>query len=35
VKGRATLVFWSWGQGGLGLRGGAGARLERLFKRIE
>jgi signal peptidase I len=35
VKGRATLVFWSWGQGGHGARGGAGARLERLFKRIE
>ena len=35
VVGRATLVFWSWGEGG-GLGGdGRGPRIERLFKRIE
>ncbi len=35
VKGRATVVFWSWGEGGVWLRGSVGARVERLFKRIE
>jgi signal peptidase I len=35
VKGRATVVFWSFGRGGLGAEGGAGVRLDRLFKRIE
>lgn len=35
VTGRATLVFWSWGRGGVGPRAGVGARLDRLFKRIE
>ncbi|WP_242339076.1 MULTISPECIES: signal peptidase I [Anaeromyxobacter] len=35
IAGRATVVFWSWGDGG-GLRGdGRGPRLDRLFKRIE
>lgn len=33
IAGRATLVFWSWGDGGGG--GDRGPRLERLFKRIE
>jgi signal peptidase I len=35
VKGRAALVFWSWGPGGSWPRGGAGLRLERLFKPVE
>ena len=35
VKGRATLVWWSWGRGGLGPFGGSGLRTDRLFKRIE
>ncbi len=35
IRGRAAVVFWSWGEGGLSLRRGAGVRLERLFKRIE
>lgn len=35
VKGRATLVWWSWGKGGVLAQAGAGVRLERLFKRIE
>lgn len=36
VKGRAQLVFWSWGRSGWAPRGGpAGLRVERLFKRIE
>lgn len=35
VKGRATLVWWSWGEGGLGGRSGTGIRLDRLFKPIE
>jgi signal peptidase I len=34
VKGKATLVWWSWGRGGTGL-GGEGLRVERLFKAIE
>lgn len=33
IAGRATLVFWSWGDGAGG--GDRGPRLERLFKRIE
>jgi signal peptidase I len=35
VKGRALLVFWSWGQGGAWPDGKSGARIDRLFKRIE
>ena len=36
VKGRAALVFWSWGLSGWTPWGGpAGLRVERLFKRIE
>ncbi len=35
VKGRVALVFWSWGMGGGRSRGGAGPRLERLFKPVE
>lgn len=35
VKGRATLVFWSWGRGGSWPWGDAGARLDRLFKPVE
>ncbi|WP_242395965.1 signal peptidase I [Anaeromyxobacter oryzisoli] len=34
LRGRAAVVFWSWGEGGLSLRRGAGVRLERLFKPI-
>lgn len=34
LRGRAAAVFWSWGEGGLSLRRGAGVRLERLFKPI-
>ncbi len=35
VKGRAALVFWSWEAGGASPRGGAGLRIERLFKPVE
>jgi signal peptidase I len=35
IKGKAALVFWSWGEGGLAATGDVGARLDRLFKRIE
>ena len=35
VKGRAALVWWSWGRGGRFPFGQAGLRPERLFKRIE
>jgi signal peptidase I len=35
LKGRATLVWWSWGEGGAGGPNGTGVRLERLFKPIE
>jgi signal peptidase I len=35
VKGRVGRVYWSWGLGGVGTRGGAGVRVERLFKRVE
>jgi len=35
VRGRATLVFWSWGKGGVGGRADTGVRLDRLFKPIE
>ncbi len=35
VKGRASLVWWSWGRGGLWPTGDEGVRIERLFKRIE
>jgi signal peptidase I len=35
VKGRAALVFWSWGPGAASARGRAGPRLERLLKRVE
>jgi signal peptidase I len=32
IRGRAALVFWSWGEGGWAPHGGRGLRLERLFK---
>lgn len=35
VRGRAVAVWWSWGRGGVGLRAGAGLRIERLFKGVE
>lgn len=35
VKGRAALVWWSWGRGGRFFFGQSGLRPERLFKRIE
>jgi signal peptidase I len=35
VRGRAALVFWSWGDGGGLLSAVSGVRIERLFKRIE
>lgn len=35
IRGRAALVFWSWGDGGLWPRGAAGLRLDRLFKPID
>jgi signal peptidase I len=35
VRGRATFVWWSWGRGGAWPAGGAGVRVERLFKPIE
>ncbi|ABS26398.1 signal peptidase I [Anaeromyxobacter sp. Fw109-5] len=35
IAGRATLVFWSWGDGGGLLGDRRGPRIERLFKRIE
>jgi signal peptidase I len=35
IRGRAAVVFFSWGEGGLGLRRGAGVRFERLFKPID
>jgi signal peptidase I len=35
VKGKATLVWWSWGKGGAFAIRGAGVRLDRLFKPIE
>jgi signal peptidase I len=36
VKGKALLVWWSWGRSGWSpWRGETGVRLERLFKRIE
>ncbi len=35
VRGRATLVWWSWGRGGAWPAGGAGVRFDRLFKPIE
>ncbi len=35
VKGRAALVFLSWGPGATWPRGGTGLRLERLFKQVE
>ena len=35
VKGRAVLVWWSWGRGGRFFFGHSGLRPERLFKRIE
>jgi len=36
IKGKATLVWWSWGPSGWSpWRAGAGLRLERLFKWIE
>ncbi|MFO0581023.1 MAG: signal peptidase I [Anaeromyxobacter sp.] len=35
VHGRASLVFWSWGAGGVGGPDGRGVRVERLFKPVE
>jgi signal peptidase I len=36
VKGKAVVVWWSWGRSGWSPRGGAeGLRVERLFKSIE
>ena len=35
VKGRAAVVWWSWGRGGRFPFGQSGLRPERLFKRIE
>jgi signal peptidase I len=35
VKGRVSLVFWSWGMGGSWPGRGGGFRLERLFKVVE
>ncbi len=35
VKGRAALVWWSWGRGGRLFSGTSGLRANRLFKRIE
>lgn len=35
VRGRAAVVWWSWGRGGRFLFGQSGLRPERLFKRIE
>jgi signal peptidase I len=35
VAGKALVVFFSWGAGGGGSRGGAGPRLDRLLKRVE
>jgi signal peptidase I len=35
IKGKAKLVFWSWGDGGLAASGDVGARIDRLFKPIE
>ncbi len=35
VKGKVEIVFFSWGAGGRWAGGGAGLRLERLFKPVE
>jgi signal peptidase I len=35
LRGRAAVVWWSWGRGGRFLFGQSGLRPERLFKRIE
>lgn len=35
IRGRATLVFWSWGAGGAWPQGAGGIRIERLFKPID
>jgi signal peptidase I len=35
VRGRAAVVWWSWGRGGRFFFGQSGLRPERLFKRIE
>jgi signal peptidase I len=35
VSGKALLVYFSWGRGGVAPRGRAGPRLERLFKPVE
>ncbi len=35
IAGKAILVWWSWGRGGLSPLKGEGVRVERLFKRIE
>lgn len=34
VRGRAALVFWSWGEGGWPAHTGRGLRLDRLFKPV-
>jgi signal peptidase I len=34
VRGKVTRVFYSWGEGGWAPHGGAGLRLERLFKAV-
>jgi signal peptidase I len=34
VRGRAALVFWSWGEGGWPAHAGPGLRLDRLFKPV-
>jgi signal peptidase I len=34
VKGRVSLVYWSWGAGGTWLRGRVGPRLDRLIKSV-
>ncbi len=35
LKGKATVVWWSWGKGGRSFRGDEGLRADRLFKRIQ
>ena len=35
VRGRATVIFWSWGEGGVLGPGRRGVRFDRLFKPIE
>jgi signal peptidase I len=35
IRGKASVVWWSWGRGGRFFRGNVGVRPDRLFKRIE